>query len=167
MLCRHGGMCGGSSRFPVLPRVQGGLASLHRHAQNDQRAARAELACASGIGPCGGERDGRLAMEGAMIVKEVMSSHVQWTAPEIPISEIARIMRDQGIGCVPVGENDRLVGMITDRDITCRAVAAGEDLRNVTARDVMSKGIFYCFEDEPIEKAAGVCGKGKSIICPF
>ena len=91
-----------------------------------------------------------------MIVKEVMSSHVQWTAPEIPISEIARIMRDQGIGCVPVGENDRLVGMITDRDITCRAVAAGEDLRNVTARDVMSKGIFYCFEDEPIEKAAGV-----------
>ena len=91
-----------------------------------------------------------------MIVKEVMSSHVQWTAPEIPISEIARIMPDQGIGCVPVGENDRLVGMITDRDITCRAVAAGEDLRNVTARDVMSKGIFYCFEDEPIEKAAEV-----------
>ncbi len=89
-----------------------------------------------------------------MIVKEVMSGHVQWISPEIPISEVARIMRDNSIGCVPIGENDRLVGMITDRDITCRAVAAGDDLSSVTARDVMSKGMFYCFEDEGIDKAA-------------
>jgi CBS domain-containing protein len=88
-----------------------------------------------------------------MIVKEVMSGHVQWIAPEISISEVARIMRDNGIGCIPVGENDRLVGMITDRDITCRAVAAGDDLSAVTARDVMSQGIFFCFEDEAIDKA--------------
>jgi len=95
-----------------------------------------------------------LYREGAMIVKEVMSGHVQWIAPEIPISEAARIMRDNGIGCVPIGENDRLIGMITDRDITCRAVAAGDDLSNVTARDVMSQGIFFCFEDEALDKAA-------------
>ena len=88
-----------------------------------------------------------------MIVKEVMSGHVKWIAPEIPISEAARIMRDNGIGCVPIGENDRLIGMITDRDITCRAVAAGDDLSNVTARDVMSQGIFFCFEDEALDKA--------------
>jgi CBS domain-containing protein len=89
-----------------------------------------------------------------MIVKEVMSGHVQWIVPEISISEVARIMRDNGIGCIPVGENDRLVGMITDRDITCRAVAAGDDLSAVTARDVMSQGMFFCFEDEGIDKAA-------------
>ena len=88
-----------------------------------------------------------------MIVKGVMSGYVQWISPEIPISEVARIMRDNRIGCVPVGENDRLIGMITDRDITCRAVASGDDLPAVTARDVMSKGMFFCFEDEGIDKA--------------
>ena len=88
-----------------------------------------------------------------MIVKEVMSGYVQWISPEIRISEVARIMRDNRIGCVPVGENDRLIGMITDRDITCRAVADGNDLPAVTARDVMSKGMFFCFEDEGIDKA--------------
>jgi CBS domain-containing protein len=88
-----------------------------------------------------------------MFVKEVMSGHVQWISPEIPISEVARIMRDNRIGCVPVGENDRLIGMITDRDITCRAAAAGDDLKAVTARDVMSQGMFFCFEDEGIDKA--------------
>lgn len=89
-----------------------------------------------------------------MIVKEVMSGHVQWLAPDIPISEVARIMRDNRIGCVPVGEHDRLVGMITDRDITCRAVAEADDLAGVLARDVMSKGMYFCFEDEGVEKAA-------------
>jgi len=83
-----------------------------------------------------------------------MSSHVQWISPDIPIADVARMMRDNRIGCIPVGENDRLIGMITDRDVTCRAVADGSDLNEITARDVMSKGMFYCFEDEPIEKAA-------------
>jgi CBS domain-containing protein len=64
-------------------------------------------------------------------------------------------MRDEGIGCVPIGENDRLVGMITDRDITCRAVAAGESLDELTCRAVMSPGIFFCFEDQTLEQALG------------
>jgi CBS domain-containing protein len=89
-----------------------------------------------------------------MIVKEVMSGHVQWIAPEIPVIEVARLMRDNGIGCVPVGEKDRLIGMITDRDVICRAVAESDDLKDVTAADVMSKGMFYCFEDETLDKAA-------------
>jgi CBS domain-containing protein len=94
-----------------------------------------------------------------MIVKDVMSRHVQWLSPDIPVTEVARIMRDQGIGCIPVGENDRLVGMITDRDITCRAVAAGDDLSDVTARDVMSQGMYFCFEDEGIDKAVKLMQK--------
>ena len=59
-----------------------------------------------------------------MLVKEAMTPEVRWFSPDTPIQEVARVMRDEGIGCVPIGENDRLVGMITDRDITCRAVAA-------------------------------------------
>lgn len=88
-----------------------------------------------------------------MIVKEVMSGYVQWMAPEIPIAEVARIMRDNRIGCIPVGENDRLIGMITDRDITWRGVAAGQERGALTARDVMSKGVYFCFEDEGVDKA--------------
>ena len=96
-----------------------------------------------------------------MIIKEVMSGHVQWIAPDIPVSEAARIMRDNEIGCIPVGENDRLVGMITDRDITYRAVAANEDLSGLTARDVMSKGMHFCFEDEGVDKAVQVMQKNE------
>jgi len=88
-----------------------------------------------------------------MIVKEVMSHNVEWLAPDTAITEVARIMRKKEIGCIPVGENDRLIGMITDRDITYRAVAERDNLKGVTARDVMSKGIFLCFEDDGINKA--------------
>jgi CBS domain-containing protein len=62
-------------------------------------------------------------------------------------------MRDLDIGAIPVGENDRLIGMVTDRDITCRGVANGKDLGTLTARDVMSKGIFYCRDNEDLEDA--------------
>ena len=60
-------------------------------------------------------------------------------------------MRDKGIGCLPVGENDRLIGMITDRDITCRAVADGLDLSRAKARDAMLKSVTWCFEDQSEE----------------
>jgi len=88
-----------------------------------------------------------------MKVKEAMHNGVEWAAPQTPIPEIARRMRDLDIGASPVGENDRLIGMVTDRDIACRAVANGADLGTLTARDVMSKGIFYCRDSEELEDA--------------
>ena len=88
-----------------------------------------------------------------MKVKEAMHNGVEWVAPQTPIPEIARRMRDLDIGAIPVGENDRLIGMVTDRDIACRAVANGADLGTLTARDVMSKGIFYCRDSEELEDA--------------
>jgi CBS domain-containing protein len=88
-----------------------------------------------------------------MKVKEAMHNGVEWVAPQTPIAEIARRMRDLDIGAIPVGENDRLIGMVTDRDIACRAVANGADLRALTARDVMSKGIIYCRDSEELEDA--------------
>jgi len=67
---------------------------------------------------------------------------------DTPVREVAKKMRDKGIGCLPVGENDKFIGMITDRDVTCRAGADGLDLSKVKACDVMSKGVTWCFEDQ-------------------
>ena len=89
-----------------------------------------------------------------MHVSEIMSDKVEWVSPDLSLRAAAQKMRDQDIGCLPVGENDRLVGMVTDRDITCRAVADGQPLARTKVRDVMSKGIVYCFDDQDISEAA-------------
>lgn len=88
-----------------------------------------------------------------MKVKEAMHKTAAWRETSTPIADIAKLMRDDDIGAVPIGENDRLVGMITDRDIALRAVANGQDLSKTTAKDIMSKGIVYCKEDESIDDA--------------
>jgi CBS domain-containing protein len=89
-----------------------------------------------------------------MQIREVMSTDVELTNPDASLKEAAMAMRDGDFGALPVGENDRLVGMLTDRDMTVRAVAEGKDPNSTTVRDAMSKGIDYCFEDDPVEDAA-------------
>ena len=88
-----------------------------------------------------------------MKVKDAMHKGAEWVEPQTPVTDIARRMRDLDIGSIPVGENDRLIGMVTDRDIACRGVTNGADLGKLTARDVMSKGIFYCRDSEELEDA--------------
>jgi CBS domain-containing protein len=87
-----------------------------------------------------------------MQVREVMTPTVQTVTPQSRLSEIARIMRDGNIGAVPVADNDRLVGMVTDRDIVLRAVAMGGGIDDMSARDVMSPQIFYCTEDQSVDE---------------
>ncbi|MBI3709776.1 MAG: CBS domain-containing protein [Proteobacteria bacterium] len=82
-----------------------------------------------------------------------MTTKVEWINPDLTVREAARRMKENEVGCLPVGEHDRLVGMITDRDIVCRAVAEGTDPAKAKARDVMSKGITWCFDDQNIEEA--------------
>jgi CBS domain-containing protein len=89
-----------------------------------------------------------------MKVKDAMHPGVTWLGPQTRISELARNMRDQDIGSIPIGENDRLVGMVTDRDIAIKAFADGKDPDSMTARDVMSEPILYCRADEDIDDAA-------------
>ena len=96
-----------------------------------------------------------------MKVKDVMHRGVTWVEPTISIREIARRMRDDDIGSVPIGENDRLVGIVTDRDIICRGVANGADCNALTARDVMSKPIIYCRADDDLELAIRIMEKNK------
>jgi CBS domain-containing protein len=94
-----------------------------------------------------------------MLVKEIMSKKVTWVGPELTLEQAAKKMLDLDIGCLPVGKDDRLVGMITDRDIACRAVAKGREPAKTTVADAMSKGISFCFEDEEVGEAAQLMEK--------
>jgi CBS domain-containing protein len=89
-----------------------------------------------------------------MKVKEAMHKGVDWVAPDTPLADLAKLMRQHDIGAIPIGENDRLVGMVTDRDIVCKGLAEdGFDARRATARDVMTPGIHCCSEDDDLAKA--------------
>jgi CBS domain-containing protein len=94
-----------------------------------------------------------------MNVREVMSRDVKIASPEDTLQHAAELMVDIDAGVLPVGENDRLVGMLTDRDITVRAVAKGKAPDRTKVREVMSPEIKYIFEDESLEEAAENMGK--------
>jgi CBS domain-containing protein len=81
----------------------------------------------------------------------VMTAGVRMVRPDATIFQIARLMRDEDIGAVPVVENDKLVGMVTDRDIVLRTLAAYPEMKNIHARNVMSTRLLYCFEDQTVE----------------
>jgi CBS domain-containing protein len=88
-----------------------------------------------------------------MQVKEAMSSEVKIANPSQTIRDAARLMAQLDCGCLPVGEDDRLVGMITDRDIAVRAVAVGKSLKT-PIREIMSLEVKYCFEDAEVDEVA-------------
>jgi CBS domain-containing protein len=88
-----------------------------------------------------------------MRVSEAMSRDVRIATPEQTICEAARIMSEIDVGALPVGENDKLVGMITDRDIAVRAVAADKP-PSTKVRDVMSREVLYCYEDQDLDELA-------------
>jgi len=93
-----------------------------------------------------------------MKVSEVMTRDVKLVAPTQSICDAAKMMAECDAGALPVGENDRLVGVITDRDIAIRAVAENKS-PETPVRDVMSKQVLYCFEDETIEHVAENMGE--------
>lgn len=86
-------------------------------------------------------------------ISEVMTRDVHIADPNQTIREAAKAMADSGIGGLPVGENDRLIGMITDRDIVMRAVAKGKK-DDTPIRDVMTDRIRYCFDDDDVDHVA-------------
>jgi CBS domain-containing protein len=92
-------------------------------------------------------------------VREVMSKDVKIVSTEDTIEKAAKLMAETNCGVLPVGENGRLVGVVTDRDITLRAVAKGNAPNHCTVREVMSSGIKYVFEDEGTHVAAHTMSK--------
>jgi CBS domain-containing protein len=90
-----------------------------------------------------------------MQIRDIMTPGVECVRPDDTLQEAARKMRDLDVGPMPVcGENDRLAGMITDRDITVRAVAEGRDPKSTKVRDVMTEDVISCFEDQDVQDAA-------------
>jgi len=90
-----------------------------------------------------------------MLVKEVMTRSVACTRPDATLQEAAARMKSLDIGVLPVcGPDDRLAGMITDRDITVRASAEGESPVEIKVADVMTPEVMYCFENAEVEDAA-------------
>ena len=89
-----------------------------------------------------------------MKVKDAMHKGVDWVSPDTPVAALAKLMRDHDVGAIPIGENDRLVGMVTDRDIVCKGLVQDSfDAHDATARDVMTAEIHCCREDDDLAKA--------------
>jgi CBS domain-containing protein len=91
------------------------------------------------------------SQEANMKVSEVMTREILVANPEQTVQQAARMMADIDAGVLPVGENDRLVGMITDRDIAVRCVAKGNG-PDAKIRDIMSHDVKYCFLDQDIDE---------------
>ena len=88
-------------------------------------------------------------------LKDLMSRDVKVISPDMSIREAAKQMRDGDFGMLPVGENDRMIGTISDRDIAIRAVAEGKGA-DTKVRDVTSDGVAWAYEDNSVEEAVKI-----------
>ena len=89
-----------------------------------------------------------------MLVKEVMTSGAACTFAMTPLDKAAEQMKDLNVGSLPVCDSDRLVGVITDRDITVRAISLSLDPATTKVAEVMTPVIHYCYEDQDVAEAA-------------
>ncbi len=92
------------------------------------------------------------------LLKDVMSYDVQVVSPEATLQQAATQMRDTDCGMLPVGENDRMIGAVTDRDIAVRAVAEGKG-GDTLVREVMSEDVIWCYEDDTVETGADMMSR--------
>jgi CBS domain-containing protein len=89
-------------------------------------------------------------------VREVMTSDVVSIPPELTLQDAASIMKTLDVAALPVSDGERLIGLITDRDITLRAIAEGRDPRTTDVGDVMTSEVVCCHEDDEVQRAAGL-----------
>jgi CBS domain-containing protein len=89
-----------------------------------------------------------------MLLHEIMTHNVEVVSPGDTLEQAARKMEELGVGPMPVCEGQRVVGLLTDRDITVRATAAGCDPKTTLVADAMSQDIIFCYEDEDVQEAA-------------
>jgi len=91
-----------------------------------------------------------------MKVKDIMSSPIDPIDPTTTVAAAAQKMRDADVGCLLVGRDDQLFGIVTDRDIVVRALAEGTNAYREPVWNVMSSEVLSCFEDQPVDEAAGL-----------
>jgi CBS domain-containing protein len=89
-----------------------------------------------------------------MPIKDLMTRGVEVIRPDEPVAVAAQKMAERDIGFLPVHDGERLLGALTDRDITVRATARGLDPNKTQVMDIMTKEVTYCYEDEDIERTA-------------
>jgi CBS domain-containing protein len=94
-----------------------------------------------------------------MQLKKIMTPEVERLPKDASIQEVAQKMKAIDVGMIPVYDGDRLVGMVTDRDIALRVAAEGRDVASTPAHTVMTPEVIYCFEDQTVEEAAQVMEK--------
>ena len=92
----------------------------------------------------------------------MMHKGVECVSPDTAINLIAKKMRDLDVGAIPVAANGKLVGMVTDRDITIRCVVGNETMSSIKAKDVMTSGVIYCRDNEAVEDAVRIM-EGKQV----
>lgn len=86
-----------------------------------------------------------------MKIKDIMTDDVQYANPGTSLTQVAKLMKEFDCGSIPVVENDKLVGMVTDRDIVLRCVAEDKEALLTMAEQCMSSGILYCYQDDSVE----------------
>jgi CBS domain-containing protein len=91
-----------------------------------------------------------------MKINEIMHEGLELVSPDATLDQAAELMRDDDIGALPVGEGNRLTGMVTDRDIVIRAVADGRDPAQTTVRTVMTPDVLFVYDHQDIEEAARI-----------
>lgn len=91
-----------------------------------------------------------------MKIRDILTKDPEVVHPDATICEAARKMKECDIGMLPVCDGERLVGSLTDRDLTIRAVADGADPLKTKVREVMTSKVYYCFEDDGLQEAARV-----------
>ena len=91
--------------------------------------------------------------------KDIMTPRVECVSPETPIRDVAQLMKVHDVGFLPVLDNDRLVGTVTDRDIVLRVVADAKDVEYTKTRDAMTNEVIWCYEDQSIDEVADVMAK--------
>lgn len=96
-----------------------------------------------------------------MQVKDLMTRDVDIITPSTTVQKAASIMRDDGVGSLLVGENERLVGVLTDRDVVLRVVADGRSAETTPAGDAMTRDVLYCYEDESAEDVCDNMGRNQ------
>ena len=89
-----------------------------------------------------------------MKIREIMTTNVECVSPDTGLTDLANKMKTLDVGFIPVCENDRLVGTVTDRDIVVRGCAGGQDIASCKASDIMTKNVFWCFEDQDVKDVA-------------
>jgi len=95
----------------------------------------------------------------SMKVRDIMTNQVVWVAPNTPLVEVAKLMQREDIGSVPVCEQDRIKGIITDRDIVVRAIATGKNPNSLSASDIMSTKVVSVNSETDAHEATDIMAK--------